>query len=109
MTLNQKTLSKLSALLVFSITSASQVAQAQQNRYVVDPSKPKAATCDPAYPDRNICIPKGIGNSLNCSHIPLKNITVKRPDPQEFDGNDNDGLGCEDKSRPLNRTTYKVK
>ncbi len=108
MTLNQKTLSKLSALLLFSIASASQVAQAQQNRYVLDPSKPKAAICDPAYPDRNICIPKGIGDSLNCPGIPLKNITVKAPDPQRFDG-DKDGLGCEDRSRPLNRDTYKVK
>ncbi|MBD1892946.1 hypothetical protein H6F82_27340 [Coleofasciculus sp. FACHB-SPT9] len=101
-------MSKLFVLLVFGVTNSSQVAQAQQNRYVVNPSKPKAANCDPAYPDKNICIPKGIGNSLNCPDIPLKNLTVKAPDPQGFD-RDQDGIGCEARSKPLNRDTYKAK
>lgn len=32
---------------------------------------------------------------LNCADIPYKNIRINGSDPHGFDGNDNDGIGCE--------------
>jgi micrococcal nuclease len=48
--------------------------------------------CDPSYPD--VCIPPPPPD-LNCGDVPYKNIRVVGDDPHGFDGNDNDGLGCE--------------
>jgi hypothetical protein len=35
---------------------------------------------------------------LNCDDIGVSNFTVLSPDPHGFDGNDNDGIGCESES-----------
>lgn len=48
--------------------------------------------CDPSYPD--VCIPPPPPN-LNCGDISERRFTVLPPDPHEFDGRDNDGIGCE--------------
>lgn len=48
--------------------------------------------CDPSYPD--VCIPSPPPD-LNCGDVPYNNIRVVGSDPHGFDGNDNDGLGCE--------------
>jgi micrococcal nuclease len=48
--------------------------------------------CDPSYPDVCIASPPP---DLNCDDVPFKNIRVVGSDPHGFDGNDNDGLGCE--------------
>jgi len=68
---------------------------------VVPPAQPAPAepapggACDPAYPD--VCIPpKSVAGDLNCPDIPqYARFTVLPPDPHGFDGNDNDGIGCE--------------
>jgi hypothetical protein len=49
--------------------------------------------CDPSYPD--VCIPPP-PPQLNCDDISERNFRVLPPDPHGFDGNDNDGRGCED-------------
>ena len=48
--------------------------------------------CDPSYP--TVCIPPPPPD-LNCEDIPFRFFTVNPPDPHGFDGNDNDGVGCE--------------
>jgi hypothetical protein len=56
--------------------------------------------CDPSYPDN--CIPSPPPD-LDCDQdgdvkgdeIPYHNFKVNKPDPHGFDGNDNDGIGCE--------------
>jgi hypothetical protein len=50
-------------------------------------------TCDSSYPD--VCIPPPPPD-LNCGDagVPV-NFQVLPPDPHGFDGNDNDGIGCE--------------
>ncbi len=48
--------------------------------------------CDPSYPD--VCIPPGPPD-LDCADIPHRRFRVVGADPHRFDGNDNDGLGCE--------------
>jgi hypothetical protein len=48
--------------------------------------------CDPSYP--TVCIPPPPPD-LNCPDIPYRNFAVRPPDPHGFDGNDNDGVGCE--------------
>jgi hypothetical protein len=48
--------------------------------------------CDPSYPD--ICIPPPPPN-LNCDDVGILSFRVLPPDPHGFDGNDNDGIGCE--------------
>ncbi len=49
--------------------------------------------CDPSYP--TVCIPPKPPD-LNCEDVfPLVNFRVLPPDPHGFDGNDNDGIGCE--------------
>lgn len=53
---------------------------------------PIAGNCDPSYPD--VCIPSPPPD-LDCGDIPHRRFKVLPPDPHGFDGNDNDGLGCE--------------
>jgi micrococcal nuclease len=53
---------------------------------------PASGNCDPSYPD--FCLEPGIPD-LDCGDIPYGRFTVLPPDPHGFDGNDNDGLGCE--------------
>jgi micrococcal nuclease len=53
---------------------------------------PATGGCDPSYPD--FCLEPGIPD-LDCGDIPYGRFTVLPPDPHGFDGNDNDGLGCE--------------
>jgi micrococcal nuclease len=54
---------------------------------------PVAGNCDPHYP--TICVPPPPPD-LNCGDIPqYARFTVLAPDPHGFDGNDNDGIGCE--------------
>ncbi|MGH8872690.1 MAG: lamin tail domain-containing protein [Acidimicrobiia bacterium] len=48
--------------------------------------------CDPSYPD--VCIP-AYPPDLDCGEISHRRFMVLPPDPHGFDGNDNDGLGCE--------------
>jgi endonuclease YncB( thermonuclease family) len=48
--------------------------------------------CDPSYP--TVCIPP-YPPDLNCRDVPFRRFQVLPPDPHGFDGNDNDGLGCE--------------
>ncbi|HZG67191.1 MAG TPA: hypothetical protein VEZ12_10635 [Herpetosiphonaceae bacterium] len=56
------------------------------------PTSRPAASCDPAYP--TVCIPSPPPD-LNCGDIPHRRFVVRPPDPHNFDGNDNDGIGCE--------------
>lgn len=51
-----------------------------------------SSRCDPAYPD--VCIPSPPPD-LDCGDIPYRRFRVLAPDPHGFDGNDNDGIGCE--------------
>jgi hypothetical protein len=53
---------------------------------------PGTSACDPAYP--GVCIPPAPPD-LDCGDIPFRRFQVLPPDPHNFDGNDNDGLGCE--------------
>jgi beta-lactam-binding protein with PASTA domain len=53
---------------------------------------PEPAPCDPSYP--TLCIPPGVSD-LDCDQVNASNFTVRPPDPHGFDGNDNDGVGCE--------------
>jgi hypothetical protein len=48
--------------------------------------------CDPSYPD--VCIPPPPPN-LSCEDVGFLSFRVLSPDPHGFDGNDNDGIGCE--------------
>jgi micrococcal nuclease len=57
------------------------------------------SNCEPSYPD--ICVPIGSAD-LNCPDMYAQGISMIRvrydvanPDPHRFDGNDNDGWGCE--------------
>jgi hypothetical protein len=52
-------------------------------------------SCDPSYPDVCLLSPPP---RLNCDDIPYNNVRVLPPDPHGLDGNDNDGIGCEDGS-----------
>jgi hypothetical protein len=49
-------------------------------------------SCHPSYPD--VCIPPPPPD-LNCDDIDARNFEVSGSDPHGFDGNDNDGIGCE--------------
>jgi len=49
-------------------------------------------TCDSSYPDN--CIPSPPPD-LTCDDVCARNFEVVPPDPHGFDGNDNDGIGCE--------------
>ena len=53
---------------------------------------PSPGNCSPAYPSVCIAPPPP---DLDCPEIPYKRFTVLPPDPHGFDGNDNDGIGCE--------------
>jgi hypothetical protein len=50
------------------------------------------SNCDPGYP--TVCIPPPPPD-LDCGDIPHRSFTVLPPDPHNFDGTDNDGIGCE--------------
>ena len=56
------------------------------------PTQVPVQNCDPSYPD--FCLQPGIPD-LDCKDIPYGRFRVLPPDPHGFDGNDNDGLGCE--------------
>jgi hypothetical protein len=56
------------------------------------PPPPPPSNCSPSYPD--VCIPPPPPD-LDCGQIPHRRFRVLPPDPHGFDGNDNDGLGCE--------------
>jgi hypothetical protein len=49
--------------------------------------------CDVSYP--TLCIPPAPPD-LDCEDIVERNFPVRPPDPHGLDGNDNDGIGCED-------------
>ena len=51
-----------------------------------------ASDCDPSYP--TLCIPIG-SPDLDCGDITERRFPVLPPDPHRFDGNDDDGVGCE--------------
>ena len=53
---------------------------------------PPADNCDPSYP--TVCIPPPPPD-LDCGDIGFRRFTVLPPDPHGFDGNDDDGIGCE--------------
>ena len=53
---------------------------------------PPSGNCDPSYP--TVCIPPAPPD-LDCGDIPYRRFQVLPPDPHNFDGNDNDGVGCE--------------
>jgi len=53
---------------------------------------PVGGNCDPSYP--TVCIPPPPPD-LDCGDIPYRRFTVLPPDPHNFDGSDNDGIGCE--------------
>lgn len=59
------------------------------------PPPAPAGNCDPSYP--TVCIPpKSQVGDLDCGDIPqFGYFEVLPPDPHGFDGNDNDGWGCE--------------
>jgi micrococcal nuclease len=69
--------------------------------WAAEPAAAPAATaaptpggdCDPAYPD--VCIPPPPPD-LDCDDIPHRNFKVLPPDPHRFDGQDSDGIGCEE-------------
>jgi len=56
-------------------------------------SKSNNINCDPAYP--TVCIASSPPD-LDCKDITYRNFKVLPPDPHNFDGNDNDGIGCEE-------------
>ena len=53
---------------------------------------PQGGNCDPSYP--TVCIPPPPPD-LDCGDIPYRRFQVLPPDPHNFDGSDNDGIGCE--------------
>lgn len=58
---------------------------------LVPPTRSRSG-CDPSYP--TVCIPPAPPD-LDCGDIPYRRFAVRPPDPHGFDGNDNDGIGCE--------------
>lgn len=68
---------------------------------IITPAPATVAVCDPSYPtlpSLGVCIPAGVGDVYNCPDMYALGISyfeVRQPDPQGFDGNDNDGWGCE--------------
>jgi hypothetical protein len=56
------------------------------------PPTTTGGACDPSYP--TVCIPPAPPD-LDCGQISHRRFTVLPPDPHGFDGNDNDGIGCE--------------
>jgi hypothetical protein len=51
-----------------------------------------SGSCHPSYPD--VCIPPPPPD-LDCADIPYRRFRVLPPDPHNFDGRDDDGIGCE--------------
>ncbi|HZA29545.1 MAG TPA: thermonuclease family protein [Gammaproteobacteria bacterium] len=56
------------------------------------PPPPAGGNCSSAYP--TVCIPPPPPD-VDCGDIPHRRFRVLPPDPHGFDGNDNDGIGCE--------------
>ena len=50
-------------------------------------------TCDSSYPDN--CIPPPPPDLTCDDDVGARNFEIVPPDPHGFDGNDNDGIGCE--------------
>ena len=50
-------------------------------------------TCDSSYPDN--CIPPPPPDLTCDDDVGARNFEVVPPDPHGFDGNENDGIGCE--------------
>jgi len=73
-------------------TTTRRPAPTTTRRRVTPTTKPPSRNCDPSYP--TVCIPPPPPD-LNCPDIPYRNFVVRPPDPHGFDGNDNDGVGCE--------------
>jgi hypothetical protein len=61
----------------------------------IEQTEPEERECDPSYPD--VCIPPPPPN-LTCDDISAQDFEILPPDPHGFDGDDNDGIGCEDGS-----------
>jgi micrococcal nuclease len=57
-----------------------------------NPTPAASTNCDAAYPD--VCIPPAPPD-LDCKDITYRNFRVLPSDPHNFDGRDNDGIGCE--------------
>jgi hypothetical protein len=76
------------------------VAQAEEPKQAKEKEPSSAAeeeeaeetTCDSSYPDN--CIPPPPPD-LTCDDVGARNFEVVPSDPHGFDGNDNDGIGCE--------------
>ncbi len=86
------------------IDSVGQIASGSIQITVEEPAEEEEeeeTTCDPSYPD--VCIPPPPPD-LDCSQISERNFEVLPPDPHGFDGNDNDGRGCESGTNQDNNT-----
>jgi hypothetical protein len=59
---------------------------------VGDDEEEEDNSCHSSYPD--VCIPPPPPD-LDCGDIDARNFEVSGSDPHSFDGNDNDGIGCE--------------
>jgi hypothetical protein len=90
----------------FEVVAAPEVAQTEEEKTAVAQTEEEETAvaeteeeeegdtaCDSAYPDD--CIPPPPPD-LDCGDdgVP-ENFEVRSPDPHGFDGNDNDGIGCE--------------
>jgi hypothetical protein len=73
---------QLSLLTKLEISTAAAAAEEEEEE----------TTCDSSYPDN--CIPPPPPD-LTCDDVCARNFEVVPPDPHGFDGNDNDGIGCE--------------
>ena len=69
-----------------SSSSSSAVAAAEEE-------EEEETTCDSSYPDN--CIPPPPPDLTCDDDVGACNFEVVPPDPHGFDGNDNDGIGCE--------------
>jgi hypothetical protein len=59
------------------------------------PTETPTPNCDPSYPD--FCLEPNLSD-LNCEDEPIRNFRAFRvlpPDPHGLDGQDADGIGCE--------------
>lgn len=59
----------------------------------VAPPPAAGGECDPHYP--TVCIQPFILGDVNCPQVPYSSFTVLPPDPHDLDGNNNNGIGCE--------------
>jgi hypothetical protein len=73
-------------------SSSSSAAAAAEEEEEEEEEVEEKTTCDSSYPDN--CIPPPPPD-LTCDDVRARNFEVVPPDPHGFDGNDNDGIGCE--------------